>query len=109
MAHRTIRIVVSALEGVPFHVRSIEPAEERRGLRGFEVALAIEDRSALRSVEASLMGSAVTFLIEEPGGEPSQVCGTVTEVSLLERADVGGASLRLLVRTAQDAEAAPPR
>ncbi|MCC6551514.1 MAG: hypothetical protein IT372_00655 [Polyangiaceae bacterium] len=104
MAHRTVRILSSALEGVPFHVRSIQRSKGVGGFLRFDVALTIDDVSSLRPREGSLMGSKVTLVIQEPGAEASHVQGTVTAVSQLERPDVGGASLRLTVIAVPDAD-----
>lgn len=95
MACRTVRIISSALKGVPFHVRSIRRAEPKEPAR-FDVVLTIDDVSILRPRERALMKSAVTFVIE-PGATTTRMHGVVTAVSQVEQAHVGGASLRLSV------------
>ncbi|WP_437596961.1 contractile injection system protein, VgrG/Pvc8 family [Sorangium sp. So ce590] len=94
MAQQFDRLEWTALAGIPFAVRRIQPSVDIHGLYRYDVELAMEVPASL--ADRALWKSRAT-LIFVTDGEESSVHGMVVDLEQIQRADLDRNSLRLAV------------
>lgn len=94
MPHQSVRLVSTALEGIPFDLCRVERSEDIHGLYRYDVEVSVGEPESLRG--RTLWRSRVT-LVFVTDGVAAPVHGMVAELSQQEDARLGRVCLRFTV------------